>query len=425
MINNYSFDKDLRINAYSTDASGISGIPINVFTPIDESEIKKIVHNNPNVTIRGGGSGLVGGAVPSEGSVVVDLSKMDKIIDIDSSRMIVYVEAGVILNDLNEELSKYGLEFPVNPQSGAVCTIGGMIATNASGPRSAKHKRMADWVVELEIIDGHAKEVKLSRIDSSNVVGMEGITGIIYRAKIKVIQKPLRTLTVYRSQDLFKIVDLSRTLKMNNDVSMIHLLSPVLSQILGLEKIYHLFIEFESDRGEIKGDIYNNKIRIIDNLYKTASLSGYIRVEDPKVFLERLVDVANYLDNRKIPYHANLGIGLVNPLFQQNDFSSINDLRVFIKRIRGSIAGTFGLGRTKKGFMDINDKKLAQRIKKRYDPHNKLNRGVIVDADEKLGSPTKESIAEIIKEIDKQEEQKEEELIKKVISKGFIGEEIK
>ncbi|MEK6918653.1 MAG: FAD-binding oxidoreductase [Nanoarchaeota archaeon] len=414
-------DRELAINAYSTDASGISNNPISVFTPTTDEELRKIVHENHNITIRGGGSGVVGGCVPSEGSVVVDLSKMDKILDVDINKKVVYVQAGIILNDLNQELSKYNLEFPINPQSGSICTIGGMIATNATGPRSAKYKRVADHVLEIEIIDGHSKVVKLGRIDASNVVGMEGITGIIYSAKLKVIDKPKRSLTVYRSADLLKIIDLSRTLKMDNQVSMIHLISPMLSEILGLSRINHLFIEFESDRGDIKGDIYNNKIRIIDDLYKNASLSGYVRVEDPRVFLDRLIEVANYLDSQKIPYHANLGIGLVNPLFSANDFSAINDLRLFVKKIRGNIAGTFGFGKTKKNFMDINDKKLAQRIKKRYDPNNKLNRGVIVDLDEKLGLPTKESIAEIIKKIDEEEEKKEEEIINKVIS----GEEIK
>ena len=124
------------------------------------------------------------------------------------------------------------------------------------------------------------------------------------------------------------------SLKMDNDISMIHLVSPILSQILGLEKINHLFIEFESDRGDIKGEIYNNKIKLISDVYKIASLSGYVRVEDPRVFLDRLIDVTNYLEEQKIPYHANLGIGLINPLFTTNDFLSINNLRLFVKRVR-------------------------------------------------------------------------------------------
>lgn len=418
------FSKELRTNAYSTDASGLINKPINVFLPTSIDELKTIISTNTNITIRGGGSGLNAGASPSEGSVVVDMSRMDKVLSIDNDRMIIEVQAGIILDDLNEELSIHGLEFPINPLSSSICTIGGMIATNAAGPRSAKYKRMADQVIEVTIINGEGKELRIGRIDSSNVVGMEGITGVIVSAKIRVIKKKIHSLTIYRFEDMNRILDMVRKLKLDDDVSMIQLLSPSLSEISGLSRTNHLVVEFESDRGEIKGDIYNNKIRLVTDVYKNASLMGYSRVEDYKLFLDRLVDVANYLIELNIPYHANLGIGVINPIFLPSESERIQALRKLIKRMRGNFSGSLGLGKLKKEFMDINDKKLAQRVKKRYDPKNKLNRGVIVDADENLGTPTKEAIAQMIKKIDEQEEEKEEALIRRVINQNKNSEEL-
>ncbi len=401
------FDNNLRINAYSTDASNVKGVATGVFTPMSVKEVSDIIKTNPKITIRGGGSGVRSGAVPDL-SAVLDLSKMDKIIDIDPIRNIVNVESGIILEELNYELERWGLEFPIIPHSKGVCTIGGMIATNASGVRSVKYKRMADFVVELEIIDGSGKEKKISRVDASNFVGMEGITGVIVSAKLKVIKKPYRSITAYRSNDLFKIIELTRKLKLSKDVSMIFLIDPLLSQIVGLERIYHLIIEFESDQGELKGEFYNNKLRFVQNLPMISAKSGYSRIEDFKIFLDKFEDFSSYLKDNQIPYYANLGSGLIHPLLKTGSDELIKDMYKFVRRIRGTIAGTFGIGKVKCDFMDVNDKKLVQRVKKRYDPLNKLNSGVIIDADVIYDSPKKEVIDEMIKEIDRQERLKEE-----------------
>jgi FAD/FMN-containing dehydrogenase len=415
-----SFPKANRVNAYSTDASGLWGIALDVFSPQDESELRSVVLKNPYITIRGGGSGVVGGAVP-DSSVIVDLSRMNKIIDVDPVRRIVTVESGIVLSDLNSALSAHGLEFPLDPLSSSICTIGGMIATNASGPRSAKHKRMADSVVELEIMDSRGEIVKLSRIDASNAVGMEGITGIIVRAKIKVITKPIRSLSVYRSVDMFKIIELVRKVKVDSEVSMIHLLSPSLSQIMGLDRINHLFIEYESDKGDIKGELYNERIGIIRNIYNNSSSAGFTRVEDCRVFLDKILELSSYLDSVKVPYHANLGTGIVNPIFLTDDYKGVENLHLFVKRMRGSVYGSMGMGRVKKEYMDINDKKLAQRIKKRYDPTNKFNRGVIVNIDDRLDLHTKEHVSEMIATIDAQEAKKEDERIRKLIEERGVN----
>jgi len=396
-----------RINAYSTDASGFFGAAVSVVTPMNEREIQDAIRMNPKITIRGGGSGVRGGSIPGEGSAVVDLSKMDKIIEIDPSRNIAVVEAGVIIQDLNDELEKYGLEFPIVPMSGSISTIGGMIAINSTGLRSTKYKKISEWVLEIDIIDGNGKEKKISRVDASNVVGMEGITGIIYRAKLKLINIPQRSMKAYRSTDMFRIIELVRKLKLLDEVSMIFLVNPELSQMMGLESVYHLFIEFESDKGELKEREYRERLELIENIPYFAANLGFTRVEDSKVFLDKVVDISDFLKENKIPYYADMGMGIVHPIFKDGDEEIISEMYKFVRRMRGQIVGSLGYGRMKGKYMDINDRKLVQRIKKRYDSNNKLNSGVIIDADEKFEEPSREAVEEMIKEIDRQEERRE------------------
>ncbi|MBS3074077.1 FAD-binding protein [Candidatus Pacearchaeota archaeon] len=392
--------KELKLNAYSTDASGLSGEALKVIAPLDEKELQSIIVMNKNITIRGGGSGLMGGCVPaSENSVVIDLSKMDKIIDIDPARKTAVVEAGVILQELNDRLEKYELEFPISPLSKSICTIGGMLAVNASGPRSTKYKRMADLVLEMDIVDGQGRLQRISRIDASNFVGMEGITGVIYRAKLKLISRPKRSLTIYRSDELFKVIELVRKLRLLPGVSIIQLFDGRLSLILGLSNNYHLFVEFESNDGEFKGEDYKSRIKAVEELPWLIAQSGYVKSDDPKIFLDKLPDLSEYLSLNDIPYYANLGPGIIHPVFKENEDDKINNLRMFVRKIRGQVAGTYGVGRLKKEFLDINDKKLVERIKKRYDPKNKLNRGVIIDAGEGGERIDNEIKREISKEI--------------------------
>jgi len=137
--------KSKSINiAYESDASQIKGkfsgaSGFEVIAPKSIAEISLVVKANNNIVPRGGGTGLAGGAVPSGSNcVIVDMSKMNKVLDFDKKHKKIIVQSGMILDEINGFLRQHGLEFPVNPSSHSVCTIGGMIATDAVGRRAIK-----------------------------------------------------------------------------------------------------------------------------------------------------------------------------------------------------------------------------------------------------------------------------------------------
>ena len=98
-----SKEKFAKKDIYSVDASELVGNLTHVYTPKTVSEICNIVKTNQKITIRGAGTGLVGGSVP-QGDVILSMIKMNKIINFDEKGKIVEVESGVILDELNDFL---------------------------------------------------------------------------------------------------------------------------------------------------------------------------------------------------------------------------------------------------------------------------------------------------------------------------------
>ena len=168
--------KTNNLEAYEIDASRVKGKALDVVHPKTISEVKRFVISSRRVVPRGAGTGLSGGCVPQGGvDLVIDLSKLDAIGSFDRERGTIEVEAGVILDDLQEYLEKYNLEFPINPSSHSVCTIGGMIATNAVGSRAIKYGRTSEWIRWIEIIDSQGNLHRKGVTEMSDYFGMEGI----------------------------------------------------------------------------------------------------------------------------------------------------------------------------------------------------------------------------------------------------------
>jgi glycolate oxidase len=151
------------------------------------------------VTPRGAGTGLAGGAVPVRGGIVLDMSHMNHILEIDIANLQVVTEPGVIQDRLNQALKPYGFFFPPNPGSSAMCTVGGQIANNASGMRCVKYGTTKNYVLDLEVVlaDGsiiHTGNRCLktsSGYDLSRLfVGSEGTLGIITKAVLKISALP-------------------------------------------------------------------------------------------------------------------------------------------------------------------------------------------------------------------------------------------
>ncbi len=369
---------ELNKIVYKSDASQIQGSVSEVFTPKTVNEIIEIIKTKQNIVPRGAGTGLAGGAVPLN-SVVVDLSKMDKILSIDKLNKTAEVEPGVILENLNIELNPFGLEFPVNPSSHKSCTLGGMIACNAVGTRAVKYGRTSDWGKEIEMVNGKGETVKLGKIDLSDAAGLEGLTGIIVKAKLNLVGIKTRTASLMKVNDIEKIPDIIKKLKSDPDVCGIEVLGKVASGILELPDNFHLIVEYESDEGQYKGREYKKLQDLRDNTFPKLAAEGFTHIEDPKVLPFKLPQLLTYLESAKIPFFGHIGEGILHPCFKPDDQKGIEELLIFVKKLHGSVSGEHGIGLSKKKFVEAGDKKLIQNIKKRHDPDFKLNPGKVID----------------------------------------------
>ena len=151
------------------------------------------------VIVRGGGSGMSGQAVPIKGGIVLDMKKMDRILEINLADGYCRVEAGVVDDDLNRALKPYGVRYPVAPASSRVATIGGEIANNASGVRSVKYGAIRDALLGMKVVMADGRLIHLgskTRVQASGyqldrlMVGSEGTLGIIVEATLRFVPIP-------------------------------------------------------------------------------------------------------------------------------------------------------------------------------------------------------------------------------------------
>ena len=194
---------------YSMDASFYRAVPDVVVFPQTTEQVSEVMRfanaNGVPVTPRGAATGLCGGAVPLKGGIVLDLTKMNKILEIDLDNLCVRVESGVIQNQLNEELEPHGFFFPPSPGSKKMCTIGGMISTNAGGMRAVKYGVTRNFVLGLkvvlasgEVLDLGGKTLKRSLgLDLIQLfVGTEGTLGVITEALLRILPLPEETAVI-------------------------------------------------------------------------------------------------------------------------------------------------------------------------------------------------------------------------------------
>ncbi len=363
---------------YLYDASNMKGSATNIFLPKTIEETKKIIRNNNHICIRGGGSGLSGGAVPAQ-DVILDLSKLNHIGTFDPKRKIVEVEAGVILDDLQYFLEKEGLEFPIRPSSHAVCTIGGMIATDAVGSRAGIYGRTSKWVRWIDIITPKGVVERKGATEISDFSGLEGITGVIVKACLNLTDLKKRTASLKKINTIEEVFEFVKKYRKESDVSMIELISPYVSQGIGLEKKYNIIIEYESNKGDLKGEDYDDLMDKRDNIYPFLAGNGYSRIEDPKIITDKIMLLIKWLDEKQVPYFGHISVGIIHPCFNIKDKELIKEMMILVKRIGGQISGEHGIGVIKKEFIDTQDKKIIENIKKRLDKTNKFNRGKIID----------------------------------------------
>lgn len=366
---------------YEENINSIKGKATAIVFPDSADEIKNIVRlsgESTDIIARGSGTSFTGAVIPRN-SVVIDFSKMNKILMIDSSKKLAVVEPGVLLSEFNEELASYGLEFPIMPIFGGIETIGGMLAKNSSGNREIKYGRMISWTDSLQIINSNGEQARIAKSDLSDFVGMEGTTGIIVQATLRLTNKKERSMTILKANTLQDVFLASRKLKLKQDVCSVDIINPDIASHLGMDKKYHLFVELDNNEGFFKGEDYEHYIKLKSKAYKKAATElGCIYISNAKFLIDSLQDFLTYLEEKHIPYISHLASGVVFPFFRPEQIIMIEDAMKTAKRLKGKIAYNFGAGLTKKDALEIGEAEIIRRVKMRNDPHAKFNRDKLV-----------------------------------------------
>jgi len=207
---------------YSFDGTFAESMPDLVVEPASTEEVSAVIklayeHEIP-VIARGMASGLAAGTVPFSGGMMLPLTRMNKILEIDRVNMTATVEAGVITADLQNTVEEQDLFYPPDPSSIKYSTLGGNIACNAGGPRCLKYGITGDYVMGLTVVLADGRIIRSGGKTIKNVTGYnlrqlftgsEGTLGIITQAILKLVSKPQYVYTAVAQFD--KLDDASRT----------------------------------------------------------------------------------------------------------------------------------------------------------------------------------------------------------------------
>jgi glycolate dehydrogenase FAD-linked subunit len=205
-------DAAANLAPYATDALGISALPDLVVIPEttqDVSTVARLCHEHRvPLVVRGAGTGYTGGAVPTQGGVVVSMERLNRILEIDEVNLLAVVEPNVINGDLQRAVEAIGLFYPPDPASLDTSSIGGNVAECAGGPRAFKYGTTKRYVLALEavlpggeVIHTGSKAVKnVVGYDLTHLlVGSEGTLAIITKITLRLIPLPPARATIAAS----------------------------------------------------------------------------------------------------------------------------------------------------------------------------------------------------------------------------------
>ena len=440
---NYFDSKEDKL-VYSYDGTPVyQQLPEAVLFPQDEEQISQILKlaNNEkfNVVPRGSGTGLSGGSIPVENSVVIVMTRWNKILEVDPNNLTAWVQPGVVTGALQKEVEKIGLFYPPDPGSLNVCTIGGNVANNAGGLRGLKYGVTKNYVLGIEMILPNGELLKTGGKNMKDVagynlrdfiIGSEGTLGIVTKVLLKLIPKPTQAITLLIYFD--KLVDAGKTV---SDIIASHIVPSMMefldnTTINCVEDFTHiglprnseaiLLIEVDGRGAEVQEDaelirkiaVKNNASALKGaaneteaNVLKTARRSAFSALarrmpttilEDATVprselpvMIERVAKAAKMFDVM-IGNFGHAGDGNLHPtcLTDERDSKSLERVHraldyIFNEAIKlgGTITGEHGTGLAKKHFLEQvagpAGVDMMKKIKLAIDQNNILNPGKI------------------------------------------------
>jgi len=264
------------LEKFSHDASSHKRIkPDVVVYPESTSDVSKILSfankNKIPVTPYGMGTSIEGNSIPVMGGILMSLGRMNRVINVYKNDFMAKVEPGIVGDDLNIYLAKYGLYFPAFAASSNIASLGGMIANNAGGMYAVKYGVVGDWILRMEVVlaDGTVINVGSKSIKSVAgydlkrlFIGSEGTLGIITKVYIRLI-------SVIVSKSLYKVSFKNMEEAMGATVELLNAdLDPAACELIDASSIVYLnkyknagwkeavtiLIEFHGDKVVLKDE---------------------------------------------------------------------------------------------------------------------------------------------------------------------------
>jgi len=425
--------------SYSYDASDNDHRPDAAVWPSDTAQVSRILMlaNGAGYPVipRGAGTGLAGSAVPIAGGLVMDLGRMNRILDIRVPDRLAVLQPGVVYADLQKALASHGFFFPPDPASGKACTIGGNVATNAGGIRGAKYGVTRDYVLGLEVVlpDGRILRTgsrcmkSVSGYDLTRLfVGCEGTLGVITEIVLKINPKPTAASTGLarfgRLEDagkavsdimysgilpsVLEILD-ENTIQVLRNHGGMHI--PEAKAIILVETDGYTAAETAYQMEKVVSVFKHNQathIQTVDNpkgaealwamRKSVSSVSAQLRTnnvsEDVAVPISRvpelLTGISAIVRKHDLPFviFGHAGDGNLHPKIMYDGADSDQARRVGVAvdeifrltcRLGGTLTGEHGIGLSKAPFMplehDAVEMDVMASIKRLLDPNNILN----------------------------------------------------
>lgn len=428
---------------YSYDATNLKHLPDAVIHPASEEQISAILRlaNRENIPVvpRGAGCGFSGGSVPLKGGIVLVLTRMNHILEIDQENLIAVVEPGVVTKNLQIEVEKLGLFYPPDPASLEYCTIGGNVAECAGGPRAFKYGVTREYVLGLEVVLPSGESINTGSRVIKNVVGYdltrliigsEGTLGIATKIILKLIPLPpeqkIMQIAFPEAEKATKAVAsvISNRITPSAlefmDNAAINAVEDYLQAGLPRHSQALLVIEIDGHKAQVEEDS-----RQIEEICRQKGASEIIRAKNqeeaeniwkirrsvsPAIARIRNTKINEdiVVPRNKIPEfiayaeelreklqviiicfgHAGDGNIHINFMFNKEDKEESERIQVAIERtfkkvlsLGGSLSGEHGIGFMKSAYISWELSPLAieimKRIKKAFDPNNILNPGKI------------------------------------------------
>lgn len=427
----------------ATNKQNVENLPdVVVFVETTE-QVQKIVklayENNIPIIPRAAGTNLVGACIVKKsdrgGGIVMNFSKMNKILGVNAENLTATVQPGVVIGKLREEIEKLGLFYPPDPSNLAVSTIGGSIALSSGGPRTFKYGSTKDYVIDLKVILANGKIIKTGSNTAKNstgyhlsqlFIGSEGTLGIIVEATLKLIPKPEGSKVILAYFD--KISDAAKTVNLILE----NKLTPATLDIMDektlqtIEKFYPAGLLTDKDAAlfiEVDGDLCSldsQQQKVMDLCKKggaaeirfsnseeeaqriwTARRSAFgacaklrpnVVAEDVVVPREKIVELVQGIreicakNNLLVCIMGHIGDGNVHPnipldLRDEQDVKNYamckDEIHQLAIDLGGTLSGEHGIGCEKSKYMTnaIDDVTLEymKKIKKLFDEKNILN----------------------------------------------------